>query len=426
MKVLVIGSGGREHALVWKIAQEEQVSKIFAAPGNAGISEIAQCIDIQPTEIDRLAQFAQGERIDLTVVGGETPLVLGITNEFQRHGLPIFGPTREAALVEGSKVFAKKLMERAGIPQAHFRVFSKEEKERAYQYIQTHSYPLVVKADGLAAGKGAIVCSTRAEAEAALQEILIKGKFGRAGDQVVIEEYLEGEEVSLLAFTDGEEILPMVSVQDHKQVFDGDRGPNTGGMGAYSPVRIITPSLEQEIEERILQPLIKILAKEGRKYKGVIYAGLMITHQGAKVLEFNARFGDPETQVILPQMESPLIDILFACLEERLNKSKITWRQGSAVCVVLASGGYPGEYQKGKEIKGLSKIVPGEEVVVFHAGTRKENGKLLTNGGRVLGVTALGSSLEEARNKVYQVIKEISFEGMHYRKDIGMKGLKGK
>lgn len=425
MKVLVVGGGGREHALVWKIAQSPRVREIFCAPGNAGIASLAHCVSIGAEDVRGLVDFASREKIDLTVVGPEAPLTLGIVDEFSAAGLAIFGPSARAAAIEGSKVFAKQLMAKYGIPTADFAVFA--EPAAARRYISQKGAPIVVKADGLAAGKGAVVCRTVEEALFAVEEIMVKGVFGEAGRQVVVEEFLEGEEASVLAFTDGETVIPMLPAQDHKQVYDGDRGPNTGGMGAYAPAPVCTPEVMRAVEEQILRPAVRAMAREGRPYRGVLYAGLMITPQGPKVLEFNARFGDPEAQPLLVLMASDLVEVMEAVLEGRLAETQVRWHEGAAVCVVLASGGYPGPYRKGLPISGLEEAASRHpDVVVFHAGTALAEGKVVTAGGRVLGVTARAASIEEAIARAYAAAGEISFEGMHYRRDIGQKALRRK
>ncbi len=421
MKVLVIGSGGREHAIVWKLSQSPRVDKIYCCPGNAGIAEIAECVDISPKNFKALSDLARYEWIDLTVVGPEDPLAHGIVDHFEREGLRIVGPTRAAAQIEASKVFAKDFMRRYGIPTAEYRVFTSY--LHAEEYIKMKGAPIVVKADGLAAGKGVVVAETVDEAIEALRRIMKERVFGDAGERVVVEEALTGEEASYLVFTDGETILPMVSSQDHKRVYDNDKGPNTGGMGAYSPAPVVTPEVETKIMERIMKPVIRGLRKEGLRYRGVLYAGLMIKDSEPYVLEFNCRFGDPETQPILMRMKSDLLETLMAIVEERLDRVALQWRPEASVCVVLASGGYPGSYEKGKVIEGLDEIKEMKDVVVFHAGTKYRDGRIVTSGGRVLGVTALGRDIREARERAYEAVKKIRFEGMHYRSDIGIKAL---
>ena len=422
MKVLVIGSGGREHALVWKIAQSPKVSQIYCAPGNAGISKLAQCINIDADNIAKLVDFAQKEKIDLTVVGPELALSKGIVDEFNRKGLRIFGPSKKATEIESSKVFSKYLMKKYNIPTATYEVFQNSEK--AFDYIKQQNFPLVIKADGLAAGKGVFIVKDLVQARDALDALMEEKNFGEAGRQVVIEEFLEGEEVSILAFCDGKTVVPMVSSQDHKKIFDNDRGPNTGGMGAYSPVPFCNHKSEEMVLQKILIPVIKGLQKEDREYKGVIYAGLVLTKEGPKVLEFNARFGDPETQAVLPRLETDLIEILLAVVEGNLSKVNIKWKDKAAVCVILASGGYPGKYQKGKVIYGFEKLENKKDIIVFHAGTKLQEGKIVTAGGRVLGVTAWDDTISKAKDKAYEGVEKIYFENMYYRKDIASKAIK--
>jgi phosphoribosylamine--glycine ligase len=419
LRVLVVGGGGREHALVWKISQSPRVKEIYCAPGNAGIGELARCINIPAENIDELVEFALKNKIDLTVVGPEVPLTLGIVDKFVANGLKIFGPTQRAAEIEGSKAFSKELMAKYQIPTAKYQVFTGV--QQAKDFIKELGVPCVVKADGLAAGKGVMVCLTLEEALKAVDDILIENKFGKAGSKVVVEEFLEGQEVSMLAFTDGKTVIPMVSAQDHKRVFDNDQGPNTGGMGAYSPAPVYTTQIHETVEKDILRATIDAMGGEGRPFKGVLYAGLMLTENGPKVLEFNARFGDPETQVVLPRLKTDIVDIMEAVVAGELDKINVEWYEEAAVCVVMASGGYPEGYEKGKVITGLEKVP--EDVLVFHAGTKKDKGQIVTNGGRVLGVTALGKDLQGAINKAYQGVEKIDFAGMHYRKDIGAKAL---
>lgn len=430
MKILVIGSGGREHALVWKIAQSPKVEKIYCAPGNAGTAQLAENISLKANDLPGLKQFALKNKIDLTVVGPEGPLVMGIVDSFEREGLKVFGPRQAAAMVEGSKVFSKQFMLKYEIPTAQAAIFDNSFKAR--EYIEQMGAPLVVKADGLAAGKGVMVCQTKKEALDAIKTIMEKKEFGQAGDKVIIEECLTGEEASILAFTDGKSIIPLASSQDHKRVFDNDEGPNTGGMGAYSPAPVVTERLMEEIDVDILRPFILGMKQEGIVYKGVIYAGVMITKKGPKVLEFNARFGDPETQPILMRMKSDIVPIFEAIIDEKLDHRFIEWDERAAVCVVLAAGGYPGKYETGFEIKGLDKVEQLENAVVFHAGTKLESRtsnvergtQVITNGGRVLGVTALGDNIKFAIENAYRAVNLINFSGMHYRKDIGKKALK--
>ncbi len=421
MKVLVVGSGGREHALAWKLAQSGKVSKVYGAPGNPGIAQIGQCIDIPVTEIKALADFAEKEGIDLTVVGPEAPLVAGIVDEFESRGLKIFGPSKQAARLEGSKAFAKEMMKKYGVPTADFKVFS--DPEEAKRYVEEKGAPIVVKADGLAAGKGVVVAKSVEEAIEAIERIMVEKVFGSAGDKVVIEDCLFGEEASYLVITDGERFIPLATAQDHKAVFDGDKGPNTGGMGAYSPAPVLSEELEREVQERVIKPILEGMRKEGHPFKGVLYAGLMVTDEGVKVLEFNVRFGDPEAQAILRRLDSDLFEVCMSVSEGKL-VDELKWNPETSICVVLASKGYPGKYEKGKVITGIEEAEKIPTVVVFHAGTKIENGKLVTNGGRVLNVTALGKDIFEARERVYRAVEKIYFEGMHYRKDIGLKAIK--
>jgi len=424
MKVLVIGSRGREHTLVWKMTQSPKVSQVYCAPGNAGISRLAQCVNIDADSIEKLVGFTKKEKIDLTVVGPELPLSQGIVNEFNQQGLKIFGPSKEAAEIESSKVFSKYLLKKYHIPTANYQVFQNSEK--ALNYIQQQTFPLVIKADGLAAGKGVFIVKNLLEARDALNALMEEKKFGEAGRQVIIEEFLEGEEVSILAFCDGKTVVPMVSSQDHKKIFDNDLGTNTGGMGAYSPVPFYPDEFEKRVLEEILKPTVKGLQNEGKEYKGVLYAGLILTKEGPKVLEFNARFGDPETQVILPRLKTDLIDILNAVIDSTLHKINIEWEDNAAVCVVVASGGYPEKYQKGKVINGLEKLEKMKNMIAFHAGTKFQEGRVVTSGGRVLGITAWDETISKAKEKAYKGIEEIYFEDMYYRKDIAAKAIKEK
>ncbi len=420
MKILVVGGGGREHTLVCKIAQSPLVKNIYCAPGNAGISQVAECVPIKDTNIDELLKFADKNQIDLTVVGPEVPLALGIVDTFQSQGLNIFGPSKRAAEIESSKIFAKYLMEKYRIPTAAYKKF--DQYDEAKKYLESVPIPIVIKADGLAAGKGAIVCITREEAEESLQKMMVQRIFGSAGKKVIIEEYLRGQEASVLAFTDGEKILPLVPAQDHKPIFDGDKGPNTGGMGAYGPAVLIDEEMLKTVQKKILEPAVKGMALEDRPYRGVLYAGLMITRQGPKVIEFNCRFGDPETQVILPLVNSDIVPILLGCSNGKIKKMTLEANNKFAVCVIMASGGYPGKYERGKEIIGLEREF-GHDVIVFHAGTKFMTGKVVTNGGRVLGVTALGDDIGDAINRAYRAVGKIAFDGAYYRKDIGYKAL---
>ena len=415
LKVLVIGNGARELALVWKLRQSPKVAEIYAAPGNAGIATIATVLNIKPTDIPALAAAAQERKINLTVVGPEVPLSQGIVDTFESRGLRIFGPSKAAARIEASKVFSKDLMQKYGIPCAKSKSFTSYEK--AKDYVKKQRCPIVLKADGLAAGKGVIIANTTDEALTGLSDIMEKRAFGDAGSSVVIEEFLDGKEVSLLAFTDGTTVVPMVPACDYKRVGDGDAGLNTGGMGSYSPPGFFGAEMVKKVKKTILDPTIKAMAKEGCPYKGVLYAGLMVTSRGPKVMEFNCRFGDPETQAMLPRLETDLVDVMLAVIEGRLSEVAIKWSDDACVGVIMASGGYPGKYETGLPITGLGSVGP--DIMVFHAGTRFSNGVICTDGGRVLTVTALGRNIAEARDKVYRNISRISFKGCHYRRDIG-------
>ena len=415
MRVLVIGGGGREHALVWKLAASPRVEKIYCAPGNPGIAGLAECVDIDVNDNTALVTFAWERKIDLTVVGPEAPLANGVVDVFAAHGLKIFGPTQAAARIEGSKAFAKDIMRKYGIPTAGYGVFTDSAAAKAY--IKEQGAPIVVKADGLAAGKGVVVAMTETEALAAVDMIMMDAVFGTAGAQVVVEEFMQGEEASLLAFTDGRTVVPMVSAQDHKRVFDDDQGPNTGGMGAYAPAPVVTPAVLERVMKEILQPAVDAMRAEGCPYSGCLYAGLMITDAGPKVVEFNARFGDPETQVVLPLLDSDLPTVMEACIDGTLDKAAVVWRDEAAVCVVMAAGGYPGEYGKGDVISGL-ETAASVGAVVFHAGTALKGGAVVTNGGRVLGVTAMDKDVLRAIEKAYAAVDRISFAGAHCRRDI--------
>lgn len=421
MKVLVIGSGGREHALAWKIQQSPRVSRVFCAPGNGGIAAVAELVSISADDIAALTRFARDERIDLTVVGPELPLTLGIVDEFQRHGLRVFGPNRDGAQLEGSKVFTKELLRRQEIPTGYFSAFT--DADDAKRYVNEVGPPLVVKADGLAAGKGVFICQTMKEAEEAVDEILRSRIFGEAGARIVVEEYLEGEEVSFIALTDGRTVLPLASSQDHKRAFDGDKGPNTGGMGAYSPAPVLTPAVHERVMREIMEPVVAALLEAKIDYSGVLYAGLMMTAAGPKVLEFNARFGDPECQALLIRLKSDIVELMEACIDGNLDQCRIEWDERAAVCVVLAAGGYPGGYEKGKLIHGLEHLHGWQNGVVFHAGTAQRDDDLVTNGGRVLGVTALGAGVQDAVREAYWAVDQISWDGMQYRRDIGHRAL---
>ena len=421
MKVLVVGGGGREHSLVWKVSRSPRATKIYAAPGNAGMAQLAECVPIKAEDIPGLLAFAKKQAIDLAIVGPEGPLSMGIVDEFTKTGLRIFGPSGKAAVIEASKQFSKDLMKKYHIPSAEYGVFT--DRAAAEAYVREKGAPIVVKADGLAAGKGVVVAETVEEALKALDLIMSQKAFGRAGDRVVIEECLKGEEASFMAFTDGQTVVPMASSQDHKRAFDGDKGPNTGGMGAYSPAPIVTKKLERKIMETIMVPTVRAMEKEGRLFKGVLYAGVMIHEGEAKVLEFNARFGDPETQPVMSRLDTDLIAIIEAIVDGTLSRIEIAWKPDSAVCVVMASGGYPGNYEKGKEITGLDKAAARENVMVFHSGTSQKNGKIVTDGGRVLGVTGLGPVVAAAIDNAYAAVRDINFEGAHYRRDIGARAL---
>ena len=421
MKILVIGSGGREHALVWKIAQSPLVEKVYCAPGNPGIGQIAENVALKVDDLQGLLQFAQKEGIDLTVVGPELPLSLGIVDLFEEQGLKIFGARKNAAFIEASKAFSKDLMKKYHVPTAAYEVFT--EVQPAVAFIDRIGTPIVIKADGLAAGKGVVIAQTREEAVATVNDMLSGRTFGDAGARVVIEEFLRGEEASFLAFTDGKNIIPLASAQDHKAVFDGDKGPNTGGMGAYSPAPVVTPAIHEKVMEEVMRRTVDGMAAEGRPYRGVLYAGLMIDGDAIKTLEFNARFGDPECQPLLMRMKSDIVPVLLAVASGDISKVKIGWHAKAAVCVVLAAQGYPGDYRKGDEITGLDKAAKLDDLFVFHAGTAMLDGKCVTNGGRVLGVTALGDDVETAIGRAYEGVSAISWNGVQYRKDIGKKAL---
>ena len=426
MNILVIGSGGREHALVWKLRQSPQVKTVFCAPGNAGIEHLAKCITLKPTDIKGLLKFAKEEKIDLTVLGSEQPLVEGIVDVFEERGLKIFGPSKVAAQLEGSKVFSKNFMLRHHIPTAKYRSFAATAIDEAKKYINVIEPPMVVKADGLAAGKGVLICKSRQEAALALDDIIVNKAFGSAGNQIVVEEFLNGEEASLFILTDGEQFAVLASAQDHKCILDGDLGKNTGGMGAYAPAPIVTNELLQCVIPEVVQPTLNGMKQEGMPYRGCLYIGLMITPDGPKVLEYNCRFGDPETQVVVPLIDGDLAEIFLAIAERRFDPSKLKLHSATAVCVVMASHGYPDEYQIGKQIFGLEKIKAEDGVVVFHAGTKTEGSAIVTSGGRVLGVTAIGfnNELEQTIRNAYRSVEMITFDGAYYRSDIGKKALK--
>lgn len=416
MKLLMVGGGGRENALIWKLRQNKSIGEIHCAPGNGGISDIAKCVPISATDIEGIVAYAKQERFDLVFVAPDDPLYMGLVDRLQAEGIRAFGPNAKAAEIEGSKVYAKWLMKKYSIPTAEYEVFT--DFNKACDYVEHCALPTVIKADGLALGKGVIICNTAQEAKTAIEDMMVKKAFGSAGDKVVIEEFMQGPEVSVLAFCDGNTILPMASAQDHKRVFDGDKGPNTGGMGAFSPSPKYTDEIQKEVEDKIINRTFYALNQEGRLFKGVIYFGIMLTENGPKLLEYNARFGDPETQAILPRMKNDLLDVIDAVIDGRLSEIDLQWDDNFAVCVVMASGGYPGNYDKGMTIKGLESV---KSSIVFHAGTSKKDGEYLTNGGRVLGVTALGTSIIEARDAAYSDVKNIKFKDAQYRNDIGLK-----
>ncbi len=420
MKVLVIGSGGREAAIAWKLSQSEKVDKIFIAPGNGGTLSYGENVNIKADDIEELKKFAIDQKVDLTVVGPEIPLTMGIVDEFEKDNLKVFGPSKLAAQVEGSKDFSKNIMRKYNIPTAEYETFTKYEEAAAY--VEEKGAPIVIKADGLAAGKGVIVAMTKEEAISGLSDIMKDKVFGENNAKVVIEEFMDGEEASILAFTDGKTIVPMISSQDHKRIYEGDKGPNTGGMGTYSPAPVVTSEINKKIYDEVLLPMIKGLEKEGIIYKGILYAGLMIKDNEVKVVEFNARFGDPETQVVLPKLKSDLFDIFMAVVDGKLDEVNIEWTKEAAVCVVLASGGYPASYEKNKLIKGI-KEAEQSGLLVFHAGTKEKDGAIYTNGGRVLNVVAEAESIKKAVDKVYSSIDKIKFDKVYYRKDIAHRAL---
>jgi phosphoribosylamine---glycine ligase len=426
MNILVIGSGGREHALVWKLRQSPQVKTIFCAPGNAGIEQLATLVQLQPTDVKGLLKFAKEKKINLTVVGSEPPLVEGLVNTFEENGFKVFGPSKSAAQLEGSKVFSKDFMTRHRIPTARYRNFAATEYEAAKNYINALDPPMVVKADGLAAGKGVLICKDRQEALVALDDIILHRAFGDAGDQIVVEEFLVGEEASIFILTDGERFATLSSAQDHKRILDGDLGKNTGGMGAYAPAPVVTEEILHRVILEVVRPTLDGMKYEGSPYRGCLYIGLMMTANGPKVLEYNCRFGDPETQVVAPLIDGDLAEIFLSIAERRLDPSTVKLHQATAVCVVMASQGYPDEYRSGKTILGLENIKMEDGVVVFHAGTRKDGGKIVTSGGRVLGVTAIGfnNELDQTIQNAYHAVEKIAFDGAYYRSDIGKKALK--
>lgn len=420
MQVLVIGSGGREHALAWKAAQSANVEKVYCVPGNPGIAQIADCVPMDITDNDALVAFALENKIDLTIVGPEVPLANGVVDAFRAKGLAIFGPTQAAAQIEGSKSFAKDLMKKYGIPTAAFEVFTDAEAAKAY--IVEQGAPIVIKADGLAAGKGVVVAMTLDEALEAVDMMMCDQAFGSAGCQVVVEEFLTGEEASILTFCDGTTIVPMISSQDHKRAYDNDEGPNTGGMGTYAPAPVVTADVLARVQKEILEPTVAAMKAEGMPYTGCLYAGLMITENGPKVIEFNARFGDPETQVVLPLLDSDMAEVMMACVNGNLADLDIQWKDGAAVCVVMAAGGYPQGYRKGDVISGLDKAAE-LGATVFHAGTAAKDGNIVTNGGRVLGVTAIGTDVQKAVDNAYAAVKSIHFDDVHYRNDIAYRAI---
>ena len=417
MKILIVGSGGREHAIAWKVSQSPKAEKIYCAPGNAGIEEYAECVPIGAMEFEKLAAFAKEKEIDLTVVGMDDPLVGGIVDVFEKEGLRVFGPRKNAAVLEGSKAFSKDLMKKYGIPTAAYENF--DDPDKALAYLETAEFPIVLKADGLALGKGVLICNTLEEAKDGVREIMLDKQFGTAGNRMVIEEFMTGREVSVLSFVDGKTIKCMTSAQDHKRALDGDQGLNTGGMGTFSPSPFYTPEIDEFCQKHIYQPTVDAMAAEGRPFKGVIFFGLMLTEKGPKVLEYNARFGDPEAQVVLPRMKNDIVDVFEACIDGTLDQIDLQFEDNAAVCVVLASGGYPVSYEKGFPIEGLENLKGRDGVYVFHAGTRKENGRFVTNGGRVLGVTATGPDLKAARANAYEAVKQVTFEKAYCRSDIG-------
>ena len=417
MKVLIVGSGGREHALAWKVAQSPRVDKIYCAPGNAGIAEYAECVPITAMEFDRLAAFAKEQAVDLTIVGMDDPLVGGIVDAFEAQGLRVFGPRKNAAILEGSKAFSKDLMKKYQIPTAAYETF--DSAEAALAYLETADFPIVLKADGLALGKGVLICQNLDEAKEGVKEIMTDKKFGSAGNRLVVEEFMTGREVSVLSFVDGKTIKTMTSAQDHKRAGDGDTGLNTGGMGTFSPSPFYTDEVDDFCKKYIYQATVDAMAKEGREFKGIIFFGLMLTEKGPRVLEYNARFGDPEAQVVLPRMKNDLVDVCEACIDGKLDETDLQFEDNAAVCVVLASEGYPVKYEKGLPIRGLENFKDKEGYYVFHAGTKFDGDTIVTNGGRVLGVTAKGENLKAARANAYEAVKWIDFDNKYYRHDIG-------
>ena len=418
MKVLIVGSGGREHAIAWKIAQSKKVDKIYCAPGNAGVAEVAECVGIGAMEFEKLADFAQEKEIDLTVIGMDDPLVGGVVDVFEERGLRIFGPRKNAAILEGSKAFSKDLMKKYNIPTAAYENF--DDAEKALAYLETADFPIVLKADGLALGKGVLICNTLEEAKEGVKSIMLDKAFGSAGNQMVVEEFMTGREVSVLSFVDGNTIKIMTSAQDHKRAMDGDQGLNTGGMGTFSPSPFYTEEIDEFCKKYIYQATVDAMKAEGREFKGIIFFGLMLTEKGPKVLEYNARFGDPETQVVLPRMKNDIVEVFEACVDGTLDQIELEFEDNAAVCVVLASAGYPLKYEKGLPISGLDTFKDKDSYLVFHAGTKfNEEGTIVTNGGRVLGVTATGATLKEARANAYEATNWVTFDNKYCRSDIG-------
>ena len=419
MKVLIVGGGGREHAIAWKCSQSKRVTELYAAPGNAGIAQLATCVDISVMDAEKLVSFAKEKEIDLAIVGPDDPLVAGVADAFMDAGIRVFGPRANAAIIEGSKAFSKDLMKKYGIPSAAYETF--DNADAALAYLETAKMPIVLKADGLALGKGVLICETLDDAKTALREMMVEHVFGLSGNKVVVEEFMTGKEVSVLAFTDGNVVKPMISSMDHKRAYDNDEGLNTGGMGTIAPSPYYTKEIAETCMETIFLPTVKAMNAEGRTFKGCLYFGLMLTPRGPRVVEYNCRFGDPETQVVLPLLNSDLLTIMKACHDETLKDVDVVWSEEACACVVEASGGYPVKYEKGFEIQGLDENGQHDGVIVYHAGTKKENGKFYTNGGRVLGITAKGATLQDALDKAYEAVKEIGFDKMHYRTDIGKK-----
>lgn len=417
MKVLIVGSGGREHVIAWKVSQSKLVDEIYCAPGNAGIAEFAKCVPIKTSDFEGLADFAQEENIDLTIVGMDEPLVNGIVDVFEERGLAVFGPNKRAAILEGSKAFSKDLMKKYNIPSAGYETFT--DANKAMAYIEECKFPIVLKADGLCLGKGVLICETKQEALDGIKSIMLDKQFGAAGETLVIEEFLVGKEVSVLAFCDGKTVKAMTSAQDHKRIYDNDKGLNTGGMGTFSPSPYYTKEIDEFCQKYIYQASVDAMNNEGRKFVGILFFGLMLTDDGPKVLEYNVRFGDPEAQVVLPRMKNDMVEVIKACIEGNLSDVELEFENNAAVCVILASGGYPLEYQTGYKISGLDKFKDKEDSFVFHAGTAKQDGDFVTNGGRVLGVTAIGNGLSDARDKAYKATELIDFQGKYMRTDIG-------